>query len=86
VYNWQSQCASGIENGGGPRLMRTARLIRSKTAAAATKTTDQALLIPERNEVTFDEIYMAQPLEGVLMTGLMIPRQNIPHGVRYTLR
>jgi len=85
-HGWQSQYASGIESGDGPRLMRTARLIRSKSDSHRTKAADGARLMPEQNDLRRHETYTAQPLAGVLMAGLMTTRQITPHGVRYTLR
>jgi len=86
VYSGESQHASGIEDVESSRLMRTARLARSKGRGHKTKTADGARLMPEQNGPTRQETYTAQPLAGVLMAGLMTTRQITPHGVRYTLR
>jgi len=86
VYSGESQHASGIEDVESSRLMRTARLIRSKSGSHRTKTADEVRLMPEQNELRRHETYTAQPLAGVLMAGLMTIRQITPHGVRYTLR
>jgi hypothetical protein len=51
-----------------------------------TKAADRARLMLEQNDGAREESYAAQPLAGGLMAGLMIARQDIPHGVRDTLR
>jgi hypothetical protein len=69
-----------------PRLIRRARLIRSKRRGRMTKAADRARLMLEQNDGAREESFAAQPLAGGLMAGLMITRQDIPHGVRDTLR